>query len=93
LLFKRISFEICVELLCFIDNSSLDKALYVREYVYVKLLLFAEFPNVLLRAGFPYEVLCLQGLQLKGERALPPWLQNGLEKVSPFGTAQDQTRE
>jgi len=35
----------------------------------------------------------LEGLQVKGERALPPWLQTGLEKVSPFGTAQDQTRE
>jgi len=33
----------------------------------------------------------LQGVTLKGERALPPWL--GMEKVTPFGTAQDQTRE
>jgi len=33
----------------------------------------------------------MQGLVLKGERALPPWL--GMEKVTPFGTAQDQTRE
>jgi len=33
----------------------------------------------------------LEGMQLKGERALPPWL--GMEKVTPFGTAQDQTRE
>merc|ERR1712106_407539 len=33
----------------------------------------------------------LQGMTLKGERALPPWL--GMEKVTPFGTAQDQTRE
>ena len=32
-----------------------------------------------------------QGMVLKGERALPPWL--GMEKVTPFGTAQDQTRE
>jgi hypothetical protein len=31
------------------------------------------------------------GMVLKGERALPPWL--GMEKVTPFGTAQDQTRE
>lgn len=33
----------------------------------------------------------LSGISLKGERALPPWL--GMEKVTPFGTAQDQTRE
>lgn len=33
----------------------------------------------------------LQNVTLKGERALPPWL--GMEKVTPFGTAQDQTRE
>jgi len=33
----------------------------------------------------------LQGVTLKGERALPAWL--GMEKVTPFGTEQDQTRE
>ena len=39
-----------------------------------------------------YSLLNLfQGMVLKGERALPPWL--GMEKVTPFGTAQDQTRE
>jgi len=33
----------------------------------------------------------LEGLQLKGDRVLPPWL--GVQKVTPFGTDQDQTRE
>lgn len=32
-----------------------------------------------------------EGMALKGERALPPWL--GMEKVTPFGTCQDITRE
>lgn len=32
-----------------------------------------------------------EGMSLKGERALPPWL--GMEKVTPFGTGQDITRE
>jgi len=33
----------------------------------------------------------LEGIALKGERALPAWL--GMQKVTPFGTGQDQTRE
>lgn len=33
----------------------------------------------------------MEGMVLKGERALPPWL--GMQKVTPFGTDQDQTRE
>jgi len=33
----------------------------------------------------------LENMALKGERALPPWL--GVQKVTPFGTNQDQTRE
>lgn len=33
----------------------------------------------------------MQGMAIKGERALPPWL--GMEKVTPFGTGQDVTRE
>jgi len=33
----------------------------------------------------------MKGMAIKGERALPPWL--GMEKVTPFGTGQDQTRE
>jgi len=33
----------------------------------------------------------MKGMVIKGERALPPWL--GMEKVTPFGMAQDQTRE
>lgn len=32
-----------------------------------------------------------EGMSLKGERALPPWL--GMKKVTPFGTGQDQSRE
>ena len=40
---------------------------------------------------FCFKQLNFQGMTLKGERALPPWL--GMEKVTPFGTAQDQTRE
>jgi hypothetical protein len=84
----RFVWNFCADLLACLSTKP-----GIREYVYTKLFLFAGFPSVLLRAGFPYEVLFLQGLQLKGERALPPWLQNGLEKVSPFGTAQDQTRE
>ncbi|XP_023347904.1 uncharacterized protein LOC111716652 [Eurytemora carolleeae] len=33
----------------------------------------------------------LEGMQLKGERVLPPWL--GVQKITPFGTSQDVTRE
>ena len=33
----------------------------------------------------------LQGITLKGERALPPWL--NMQKVSPFGTDTNTTRE
>lgn len=33
----------------------------------------------------------LENMALKGDRALPPWL--GVQKVTPFGTDQDQTRE
>lgn len=33
----------------------------------------------------------MEGMQLKGERVLPPWL--GVQKVTPFGTNQDVTRE
>ena len=35
--------------------------------------------------------LYLQGITLKGERALPPWL--NMQKVSPFGTDTNTTRE
>jgi len=33
----------------------------------------------------------LENVSLKGDRVLPPWL--GVQKVTPFGTDQDQTRE
>jgi len=33
----------------------------------------------------------IEGMTLKGERALPPWL--NMQKVTPFGTNQDVTRE
>jgi len=33
----------------------------------------------------------LETMQLKGDKVLPPWL--GVQKVTPFGTNQDQTRE
>jgi len=33
----------------------------------------------------------LENMALKGDRVLPPWL--GVQKVSPFGTDLDQTRE
>jgi len=33
----------------------------------------------------------MEGMTLKGDRVLPPWL--GVAKVTPFGTNQDQTRE
>jgi len=33
----------------------------------------------------------LENMVIKGERALPPWL--GVQKITPFGTNQDTTRE
>ena len=38
-----------------------------------------------------FNFLYLQGITLKGERALPPWL--NMQKVSPFGTDTNTTRE
>ena len=38
-----------------------------------------------------FTFLYLQGITLKGERALPPWL--NMQKVSPFGTDTNTTRE
>jgi len=37
------------------------------------------------------EDMKIEGITLKGERAIPPWL--NMQKVTPFGTDQDQTRE
>jgi len=37
------------------------------------------------------EDMKLEGVVLKGERAIPPWL--NMQKVTPFGTNQDVTRE
>jgi len=37
------------------------------------------------------EEMNIEGLALKGDRVLPPWL--NMQKVTPFGTNQDTTRE
>ena len=63
----------------------------VRRFEEIKTLLnnFMKFWCILPEYFFYF--LYLQGITLKGERALPPWL--NMQKVSPFGTDTNTTRE